>query len=477
MKRGAGILMPIFSLCGEERFGTMGKCAYDFVDFLAMSKQTYWQVLPINDVDEYGSPFCSPCSYSGNPLFIDLSSYLTKSKLKQIEGKKLSYDEYKSLKMELLYKVYKDNDFNKEIDEFIKENSWVISYSEFMVIKEQYTYLKDFPCYLKNKNSLVCKKFLKNNVDRVRFYAFTQYLFFKQWNELKEYANSKGILIIGDSPCNSAMDSKEAWADREMYLLDDTLTPTFVAGVPPDYFSSLGQVWNTLIYNYDVIKKDNYKYLLDKYKYLLNVYDYLKIDHFRGLEYFYKIPYGSEDGKIGEWVPGPGYEFIDLLKSNDINNLILEDLGIISDGVVRLKDYSGYPGMKVYEFAFDFYNSPFLPDNYGTNCVAYTGTHDNDTLFSYLSNKENCSKVSKYLKLDKDSNKEEVIYESIKRLYNSKADVVIINPQDLLMEGNEARFNTPGTIKGNWNYKSNKNLYQEKNISFLSNLVLESRRG
>lgn len=476
MKRGAGILMPIFSLPGEERYGTMGKSAYDFVDFLVNSGQLYWQVLPINDVDEYGSPFCSTCIYSGNPLFIDLSEYLSKSKLKELCVKKLSYDEYKKKKMDLLYEVYKNNDFSSEIEEFSKRNEWVKGYSEFMVIKETYAHLKDFPCYLKDKKSLVCRKFLDNNKDKVNFYIFTQYLFFKQWFELKEYANSKGILIIGDSPCNSAMDSNEAWSDKEMFLLDETFTPTFVAGVPPDYFSSTGQVWNTLIYNYDLIKKDGYKYLLNKYKYLLMVYDYLKIDHFRAMEYFYKIPFGCEDGKLGEWVPGPGYEFVDLLKENNINNLILEDLGIISDGVIRLKNYSGYPGMKVYEFAFDSENSPFLPHNYETNCVVYTGTHDNDTFYSYLSNEENCNKVRKYLNLDLNSETKDVIKSSIKCLYNSNSDVVIINPQDLLYEGNEYRFNTPGTVKGNWLYKSNLKLYKQENIDFLLNLVNESRR-
>lgn len=469
--------MPIFSLPCEERFGTLGESAYKFVDFLVKSKQTYWQVLPINETDDFGSPFCSTCIHSGNPLFIDLKGYL-----KAVDLNKLNKDnvkdfvEYKSIKMKLLFKVFKNNNFNKELEEFIKENEWVIPYSEFMVIKEKYNAVSLFPKALKDINSLECRKFIEKNKERQQFYVFCQYLFFKQWYELKKYANEQGILIIGDSPCNSSMDSKEAWADKEMYLLDEELRPTFVAGVPPDYFSATGQVWNTLIYNYEEIKKEGYKYLLDKYNYLLNVYDYVKIDHFRGLECFYRIPYGEKDGKVGEWIMGPGYEYIDLLRANGIDNLILEDLGIISEGVVRLKEYSRYPGMKVYEFAFGEANSPFLPENYIENCVAYTGTHDNDTLYSYLSDLDNRNIVNDYLKIDESSGAKVTVLESIKKLYFSIADVVIINPQDLLMQSSKYRFNTPGTTKGNWAYCCNEKIYSKTNVNFLSSLVTDSKR-
>lgn len=478
MKRGAGMLMPIFSLPNKGIYGTLGKEAYDFVDFLVKSKQKYWQVLPINEVDVFGSPFSSPCIYSGNPLFIDLVEYISKEEYHDLEeNKKLSHQNYKDLKMKMLSKVFKKWKNIDELESFKLSNDWVIPYSEFMTIREKYGDLSRFPKELKNRDSKECREYLKKNEDRVEFYVFCQYLFFKQWYKLKEYANKKGILIIGDSPCNSSMDSKEAWADSSMYLLDENLTPTFVAGVPPDYFSSEGQVWNTLIYNYEKIKEDNYKYLIDKYKYLLNVYDYLKIDHFRGLEYFYKIPYGSENGKVGQWVPGPGYEFIDLLKVNNISNLILEDLGIISDGVIRLKQYSGYPGMKVYQFAFDDIDSPFLPTNYSNNCVAYTGTHDNDTLYSFLSKDENKKEVKKYLNIEENISNEEILLESIRNLYYSKADLVIINPQDLLFQGSKERFNTPGTINANWSYCSSKKLYEKKNLEFLSKEIMNSQRS
>ena len=203
----------------------------------------------------------------------------------------------------------------------------------------------------------------------------------------------------------------------------------------------------------------------------------MKIDHFRGLEYYYTIPFGCEDGKVGEWIEGPGYPFIDLLKENGINNLILEDLGIISEGVVRLKEYSGYPGMKVYQFAFGEENSPFLPHNYDLNCIAYTGTHDNDTFPSFLEDEGNRLKVCEYLNIDLSSDVETVIKESIKKLYESNSNVVIINPQDLLNEGNDYRFNTPGVIGGNWSYSSNKKLYDKSNIEFLKELVISSRRS
>lgn len=476
MKRGAGILMPIFSIPCKERFGVLGECAYKFVDFLVESGQTYWQVLPINETDIYGSPFCSTCVYCGNPLFIDLTRILPKKDLDMLCNDSLSLKEYKELKMKLLYKAYKLNYDEYEVLKFIEDNEWVVEYGEFVTILEEYKLLADFPEALKNKNSRECRAYLRRNKDRVNFYVYCQYLFFKQWYELKRYANEKGIYIIGDSPCNSAMDSKEAWADSDMYLLDENLSPTFVAGVPPDYFSSEGQVWNTLIYDYAKMKETGYKYLLDKYKYLLNVYDYLKIDHFRGIEYFYKIPYGKLDGKVGEWVEGPGYEFIDLLKNNGINNLILEDLGIISDGVIRLKDYSKYPGMKVFQFAFGEMNSPFLPENYIENCIAYTGTHDNDTFYSFLENEKNKEIVCKYLNIDGKSDIDKIIKESIFKLYHSKANVVIINPQDILNQNSNYRFNTPGTININWSYCAGKELYNKENIDFLLAISNSSNR-
>ena len=470
--------MPIFSLPNKERFGVLGKCAYDFVDFLTKSGQSYWQVLPINETDIYGSPFCSTCINSGNPLYVDLSFILSKEELSVLCEDKLTPNEYKKIKFELLNKAYK-KDYDKElVQEFVKENEWVIAYAEFATILEEYKLLKDFPLELKNRFSDECREYLNKKIDRVNFYIYCQYLFFKQWYELKKYANEKGILIIGDSPCNSAMDSKEAWADSDMYLLDENLSPTFVAGVPPDYFSNEGQVWNTLIYDYSKMKNNGYEYLLNKYKYLLKVYDYLKIDHFRGIEYFYKIPYGKLDGKVGEWVEGPGYPFVDLLRANGIDNLLLEDLGIISDGVIRLKDYSRYPGMKVFQFAFGEINSPFLPENYIENCVAYTGTHDNDTFCSFLQDEENKKLVCKYLNLEEDEKVENVIKESIVKLYHSRADVVIVNPQDILTQGNEYRFNTPGTTDKNWSYTANKKLYLKENIDFLlANSNSSNRRG
>lgn len=476
MKRGAGILMPIFSLPNKSGFGTLGKEAYEFVDFLVKSKQKYWQILPINDCDEFGSPFSSPGVFSGNPLFIDLEEFFNKQELSEYGfNAKMTREEYQKVKMELLYIWFKRTDYTKEIEEFKKDNNWAIEYANFMAIKRKYTYLSKTPSAIKNIGSDRYKEFLENHKEIIEFYVFTQYIFFKQWFKLKEYVNEKGILIIGDSPCNSSMDSVEAFYDREMYLVDENITPIKVAGVPPDYFSEEGQCWNTLIYNYPLIKEGGYKYLLDKYRYMLKVYDYLKIDHFRGLEYYYAIPFGMLDGKVGEWLPGPGYEFIDLLKENNLTNLILEDLGIISDGVIRLKEYSGFPGMKVFEFAFGEENSPFLPENYIENCVVYTGTHDNDTFVSMLKDKKYKAKVKEYLEIESSLNKD-IVYTSIERLYESIGDVVIINPQDLLLQGGNHRFNAPGTMVNNWMYNAPRSLYNENISDFLSNLVIKTRR-
>ena len=476
MLRGAGILMPIFSLPNKSGFGTLGKEAYEFVDFLSETRQRYWQILPINDVDIYGSPFCSTGVYSGNPLFIDLEEFFKKDELNSYGfDKKMSYESFKKIKMELLYVWFSRTDYREKIEEFKKHNSWVSKYSIFMAIRHKYKELSKFPIYLKDINSGKYEDYLNKNKELIEFYEFTQYVFFKQWFRLKEYVNSKGIYIIGDSPCNSSMDSAEAFFDRKMYLMDERCNPSKVAGVPPDYFSKEGQCWNTLIYNYDYMKSNGYEYLLDKYRYMLTIYDYLKIDHFRGLEYYYAIPYGRADGKVGEWLPGPGYEFIDLLRKNNLGNLILEDLGIISDGVVKLKEYSGFPGMKVFQFAFGEENSPFLPHNYNENCVVYTGTHDNDTFVSMLKEKEYRDKVKEYIATNSDEN-EDIVYTCLEKLYESKGNVVIVNPQDLLLQGNKYRFNAPGTIDNNWLYNAPRGLYNNDIKQFLFNCVSKTGR-
>ena len=476
MKRGAGILMPIFSLPNKSGFGTMGKEAYEFVDFLVKSKQTYWQILPINETDDFGSPFSSPGVFSGNPLFIDLEEFFKKTELNEYGfNSKMTREDYKKTKMDLLYIWFKRTNYREEIQEFINNNEWVINYANYMTIKKKYNELAKTPKEMKIIGSDKYNSYLETNKETVEFYIFTQYIFFKQWYALKKYVNDKGIFIIGDSPCNSSMDSVECFYDRDMYLIDEDLAPVKVAGVPPDYFSEEGQCWNTLIYNYELMKQDGYKYLLDKYRYMLTIYDYMKIDHFRGLEYYYTIPFGMQDGKVGEWLPGPAYEFIDLLHQHGLTNLILEDLGIISEGVVRLKEYSKFPGMKVFQFAFGEENSPFLPENYIENCVVYTGTHDNDTFASMLKDKEYKELVKEYLDIDTKENKD-IIYTSIEKLYESVGNVVIINPQDLLVQGNKFRFNAPGTMVNNWMYNSSRSLYSKEICDFLSDLVIRTRR-
>ena len=233
MKRGAGILMPIFSLPNKSGFGTMGKEAYEFVDFLIKSKQRYWQILPINEVDDFGSPFSSPAMFSGNPLFIDLEEFFNKNELFGYGfNKKMTREEYKKIKMELLYIWFKRTNYKKEIEEFVKENEWAMNYAKFMTIKRKYNELAKCPKELKDINSDKYKAYLEKNKEIVEFYLFTQYIFFKQWYKLKKYVNDKGILIIGDSPCNSSMDSVEVFYDREMFLVDENLTPTKLQEFP-----------------------------------------------------------------------------------------------------------------------------------------------------------------------------------------------------------------------------------------------------
>lgn len=467
-KRSAGILMPISSLPSNYGIGTLGKAAYDFVDFLYASKQTYWQILPIGHTSFGDSPYQTFSSYAGNPYFIDLDflvkdRLLTKKDLKGLSNPKtINYGKLYRTRYKVLYKAYVNGikKFRKQFNKFIKNNNAISDYALFMSIKEYFgmkSWIEwpDINIRIRKQSSInFYKKMLK---DRIQFYEFIQFLFFKQFIELKEYMNSKGIKLIGDIPIYVPYDSVDCWMNPKCFLLDKDLVPKKVAGVPPDYFSKDGQLWGNPIYNYSYMKKDNYKWWINRINVSCKLYDVIRIDHFRGFESYWAVNYGSMTARHGKWCKGPNMNLLNIIKRKFPNvNFIAEDLGYLTDGVVRMLDNFGYPGMKVLQFGFDSREkSNHAPHAYVENSVCYVGTHDNSTIIGWLdaADKKDVKYAMKYLGL---KNNEHFNWHMIIAGMSSVSRIFIVQMQDYLGLDDTARTNTPGTIGNNWKWRMNK---------------------
>ncbi len=462
--KSSGILLPISSLPSKYGIGTFGKEAYNFIDFLVLSGQKYWQLLPLGPTSFGDSPYSPFSAYAGNPYYIDLEILMESGLIKDedcnilnsndnyVDYEKQFYNRYK-----ILYKAFinSSSKYNKEIIKFKTENQWVDDYSLFMALKYRN---RQLPWYKwdeeikdrKTENLKTENECLKEDID---FWVFLQYLFYEQYFKLKEYANLRGISIIGDMPIYVAEDSVEAWAFRDMFVIDENDKFTMVAGVPPDYFSTEGQLWGNPVYNWGYLKEKSYEWWIKRIKWSLKLYDIVRIDHFRGFDEYWAVPYGSENAIKGVWLTAYGKELFEkALEEIDNLNIIAEDLGIITDSVIKLKKEFDFPGMKVLQFAFDANpDNPHLPENYEENSIAYTGTHDNDTLrgwFKKLNNNEQ-QYVVKTLNIKDD----EILDALIKSVLNSKANIVIIPLQDYMHLGSEARINTPSTLGGNWDWR------------------------
>lgn len=480
MERGCGILLPIASLPNNYGFGCFSREAYDFIDFLSDLNMKYWQILPLGGVDVAGSPYSSVSAFAGEPLYIDIERFINKS---EIEFFKLTPDlslaEYKKRKMEALHYVFDKLYYSTNIDKFIADNEdWVYEYAVYMVLQDELelTY-SNFPPEYRNIDSEETISFIKEHSEEIIFYIFLQYLFFKQWSELKNYANFKSIKIIGDVPIYCSMDSVDVYANTKNFLVDKEGKPTFVSGVPGDYFNPEGQIWNNPLYDYEYMKEHKYSWWVQRIKHLSKFYDFIRIDHFRGFESFFAIPYGEKTVKNGEWRKGPGMEIFDVFKKNKINNLILEDLGDISDDVRDLKKKTGLAGMKVMQFAFDGDSkNTHLPHEYERNSVAYLGTHDNDTFMGFLKDKPSKYRVCDYLNLPHNVSNELVTRMAIEDLVSTNSNVCILTMQDILCEGSECRINTPGTCKGNWEYKLRPDYAETRYCSYLKQLIKNKNR-
>lgn len=457
MARKSGVLMHISSLFGDYSCGSFGKEAKYFIDFLSDCGFSCWQVLPFNMVDEHNSPYKSYSSFSGNPYFVDLEALhgkglITDSELLSAKQESPWLCEFERLKAERFSLLFTAServalDEKKKIEKFLKNNPYITSFCEFMARK-------------KANDDREWLSWTKKDYDKDILFAwqFIQYEFFTQWAEIKRYANDRGISIIGDIPIYVSHDSSDVWSKKECFRLDKDGRPTLVAGVPPDYFCEDGQLWGNPLYDWNLMKKDGYEWWCDRIKHMSLLFDAVRIDHFRGLESFWAVPAGAKTAKSGKWIKGPGMSLIKALKkaAPDIQ-IIAEDLGDITPEVEKLVLQSGFPGMRVFQFAFlSDGESTHMPHNYTKNCICYTGTHDNNTLLGYL------------WELDDDTRRRMLSYcghtgdwksgcESIIRtVFASGADTVIMPIQDILGYGADTRINTPGRAEGNWAYRVTK---------------------
>ncbi len=480
MERGCGILLPISSLPNKHGFGCFSGEAYDFVDYLEELGMKYWQILPLGIVDDHGSPYSSVSAFAGEPLYIDIEEILDKSEISYYKfAANDSFSVYRKKKMEALRYVFSKLYYTTNIDDFIEENEgWIYDYAIYMVLRDELgVQFTQFPKQYKDTNSPETIEFVKSHSEEIVYYIFLQYLFFKQWKELKDYANSKGISIIGDVPIYCSMESVDMYASGENFMLDEDGIPTYISGVPGDYFAPEGQIWGNPLYDYDYMKRTKFAWWVKRIKHLSKLYDFIRIDHFRGLESFFAIPYGDKDVKNGVWVKGPGIDIFEAFYSHGIRNLILEDLGDISYAVKALRRKTGLAGMKVLQFAFDGDSkNTHLPHEYEKNSVAYLGTHDNDTFMGFLKDIPSKQRLCKYLYLPENASNIIVTRMAIENLLSTNSNVCILTMQDILCEGSKSRINTPGTSIGNWIYRLKENYQDDPYNQYLKLLIKNKNR-
>ena len=465
--RRSGILLPISSIPSKYGIGTFSKEAYEFVDFLEAAGQKLWQILPLGPTGYGDSPYQPFSTFAGNPYFIDLEELiqlgcLTKEECEAYDSGddfEVNYEKIYLSRFEILKKAFRKSDLKNEPDfiEFCTKNEyWLEDYALYMAVKGSF----QGKSWLEWKNDIKLRKpeavsaYQKKYKEEIACYRFQQYFFAKQWKRLKAYANKKGIEIIGDLPIYVALDGADAWSNPQLFQLDENLIPLAVAGCPPDAFSSLGQLWGNPLYTWDYHKSTGYEWWMKRIAYSFELYDIVRIDHFRGFDEYYSIPYGHLTAEHGKWEKGPGYDIFDTMKKKIGNKpVIAEDLGFLTPSVIRLVKKTKYPGMKIIQFAFDSREeSDYLPHNYIRNCVVYTGTHDNDTTEHWFQtlNRHDRNFAKRYMNL---KGKKPVCPEFIRMVLSSVADTAIIPMQDYLGLGAEARMNTPSTLGNNWRWR------------------------
>ena len=524
MEKGSGLLVHISSLPSKHGIGTFGREAHAFVKFLAKAGQKYWQMLPLNPTSYGDSPYQSFSAFALNPYFVDLDDLvreglLTKKEVKKCKGGSnphfVDYGKVYNERFEVLRIAYKRGyeKLEAEINKFYhKHRYWLEDYACFMLLKALHNgkSFQDWKRDYRLHKKTAIRKAKEANIDEYRFWIFIQYEAYKQYARLKKHAYRRGIQIIGDMPIYVSLDSADVWAHPKLFLLDQNRRPTKVAGVPPDFFSATGQLWCNPIYDWKKNKATNYFWWRKRIQAMAKLCDSIRIDHFRGFEAYWSIPFGEATAINGEWVQGPGYDLFEALKPVTKNcQIIAEDLGVITQGVKDLKDKCGFPGMKLMQFGFDDYErhlsgvyyeddineckgpdftncytprqfkeakllNPFLPHNYESNCLAYLGTHDNDVMTNFiLEHPELKGPMKDYLCIWRD---EDILDTMIGSLMRSNANVVIFSPQDLLHMDKYSRMNTPGAATGNWQFRLDKKDLSDELAQHLKVMTLEAGR-
>ena len=474
-QRGAGVLLHISSMPSAYGVGVFDNHIKSFIDEIADMGFTYWQVLPFNPLDGANSPYCSPSAFAGNYLFIDPKGLLTMGLVTEEDVKGNIYDgtpytadyEFAAEKrLELLKKAFLNVDKNlaKSIKVFELDNPWLTDYSIFMAVKEAENMKPWWEWSSNHAHYFDCIKDIYNYEESAAFWKFVQYIFYKQWNEIKTYANKKGIAVIGDMPIYVAMDSADVWANLPMFLIDEkTLKVEKVAGVPPDYFSEDGQLWGNPIYDWKAMENDNFSWWISRLGHALKTYDTVRIDHFRAFASYWQVPADSDTAKVGEWIDGPKMKLFDkVFEVYPDAPIIAEDLGVFGEDVVQLLEDTGFPGMKVVQFGFDpNSDSSHMPHNAVQNSINYVGTHDNNTILGWL---WEASEHARRFALDHvgvtgDNWGEGGYYSQscrkvIEAVWKSASNVAIIALQDMCGFGSDARMNIPGVPDKNWRFRT-----------------------
>lgn len=452
MERKSGVLMHISSLPGKYSCGSFGESAKKFIDFLKDSGFSYWQVLPFCPVDEYNSPYKSDSTFAGNPYFVDLDllrqkGLITEEECKEAEQKTPYLCEFERLYEErysLLYRASQRVKDKSIIEDFIQKKPYLDHFCRYMALKKA------------NQNA-PWQKWTEEtpDTDELFLWQFIQYEFFTQWSQIKTYANQNGIKVIGDIPFYVSADSADVWANPRYFQLDEKNQPSAIAGVPPDYFSEEGQLWGNPLYDWDEMEEDGYKWWLDRISFMLELFDGLRIDHFRAMESYWSVEPDAKTAKLGKWMPGPGMKLCRKIREIAGDKLIIaEDLGLITKEVEELVEESGFPGMRVFQFGFFGGESIHQPHCYRNHCVAYSGTHDNNTFLGYL------------WELEEEKRREMLEYcgymhedwaaglpAMLRTLWQSSAGLVMVTIQDLLGYGSDTRLNFPGRAENNWRYR------------------------
>lgn len=494
--RASGVLLHVSSLPSRYGIGDMGSAAYSFVDQLRASGQKYWQILPLNPSNPSSgeSPYFSSSAFSGNPLLIDLDALVADGLIAEqdiavpadLPATEVDFGRVREFKLEVLYKAYqgfKQRGANAQFEAFCEyHNEWLDDYALFTALhrREKAASWSSWPAPLRDRDPAAIAQAKSELAEEVRREKVLQFFFFQQWEKLKAYANEKNIVVFGDMPIYVSYESADVWVDSQFFKLDENKRPVAVSGVPPDYFSATGQLWNNPVYNWDKLKETHYAWWIKRMGALFERFDIVRIDHFRGLVQYWEIPAGEPTAINGSWQDVPTYEFFDALMAAFPNfPVVVEDLGIITPDVVEVKEHYGFPGMLILQFAFgeDNPQNPYLPQNHVENSVVYLGTHDNNTALGWYENEVDQATVSRIGKyVPGAASGVEVISQLVELTLSSPSRIAIVTAQDLLALPGRARINDPSDNFGNWKWRLTREEFDALPMDKLHQLTIKTGR-